>query len=419
MYSQGKTWDKLKAEYLHQVEKALASVKCPRIGQVIEDVRSHLDRRYAELELGQRTSENFQEIIAQMGPPSDYAELLAQDTTPPSRKVWRRCLLGAGFAAIIIVAVILLTTTTFWQPQPVTPEEFQRDFSKKIAKLNVDTAGLANVIRIFGEPVSYQLGNHTFDKKSLPERYCLVYPNGFCVYIRENRIVELRHKGAATSYVWRGKLRVGSSLEEVLEAVGEPVQTVEGRENRFENAVLYKDINKRKGYCYYGRADQDIRLWFEDYKIMAIYVTRSDYDTGAGRKLLKKTEIPPTSIIDENGCIVDKIDYPFVNDPEILGAWESVDFVSNIDNFKPGTKPSEGELYLKELFILGNGKTNWSFTWTKGLIIHPRNKTAAKYHIKEIDGSTYMFLEWKSGDYTIRRMKPKYYVLRKEQSDAN
>jgi hypothetical protein len=44
MYSQEKTWDKLKAEYLRQVQKALASVKRPRIGQVVEDVRCHLDR---------------------------------------------------------------------------------------------------------------------------------------------------------------------------------------------------------------------------------------------------------------------------------------------------------------------------------------------------------------------------------------
>ena len=37
-----------------------------------------------------------------------------------------------------------------------------------------------------------------------------------------------------------------------------------------------------------------------------------------------------------------------------------------------------------------------------------------EYLIKEIAGSKYMFFEWKSGDYTIRHMKPKYYVLKKD-----
>ena len=46
-------------------------------------------------------------------------------------------------------------------------------------------------------------------------------------------------------------------------------------------------------------------------------------------------------------------------------------------------------------------------------MIHRGDKTAAKYEIKKIGDNEYLFLEWKSGDYTIRHMKPKYYVLKK------
>jgi len=46
--------------------------------------------------------------------------------------------------------------------------------------------------------------------------------------------------------------------------------------------------------------------------------------------------------------------------------------------------------------------------------IDPLKKTAARYIIREIAGRTYVFFEWKSGDYTMRGMKPGYYVLRKE-----
>ena len=105
---------------------------------------------------------------------------------------------------------------------------------------------------------------------------------------------------------------------------------------------------------------------------------------------------------------------PFINDLEALGTWKSVDFIENIGDFKPGTKNFKGDLYLKEMLILENGKTGGPWNWTKGLILHPGDKTAAKYLIKEIAGSKYMFFEWKSGDYTIRHMKPSYYVLKKD-----
>jgi beta-lactamase regulating signal transducer with metallopeptidase domain len=131
----------------------------------------------------------------------------------------------------------------------------------------------------------------------------------------------------------------------------------------------------------------------------------------------KEADIPPTSHINEQGRIVDKIDYPFVNDPQVIGTWKSVDFVGEMDHFKPGEKQWKGrggELYLKELIFLPDGKTfkPW-WTWTKGLVFHSGDKTASKYIIKNIDGSTYMFFEWKSGDYTIRHQKPAYYVLKK------
>jgi bla regulator protein BlaR1 len=39
--------------------------------------------------------------------------------------------------------------------------------------------------------------------------------------------------------------------------------------------------------------------------------------------------------------------------------------------------------------------------------------TASAYQIKELDGVTYMFYEWKNGDYTYHNMNPYYYVLEK------
>ena len=111
----------------------------------------------------------------------------------------------------------------------------------------------------------------------------------------------------------------------------------------------------------------------------------------------------------------DNIDLPFRNDPTVIGKWTSVDFVKKPSLFTVGTKSSKGDLYLKELTFLPDGKTakTW-WTWTKGVVIHNEDKTASAYEIKEINKQKYMFLEWKSGDYTIRHQKPQYYVLKKK-----
>ena len=110
---------------------------------------------------------------------------------------------------------------------------------------------------------------------------------------------------------------------------------------------------------------------------------------------------------------VDKIDLPFVNDPEVLGQWKSVDFVATPSQFNPARPNWKGELYLKGLTFLPGGKTPWPWsTWTKGVVIHHGDQTASHYEIKEIQGQRYMFFEWKSGDVTILGRKPMYYVLR-------
>lgn len=125
--------------------------------------------------------------------------------------------------------------------------------------------------------------------------------------------------------------------------------------------------------------------------------------------------------------IEDKLDYDFVNDEEVLGKWEAVDFVKTENDFEVGKKSWKDDLYLKDLIFLPYGKmaqpiagnhqsdettpVGW-LTWTKGIVMHKGDKTASAYEIKEINGEKYMFYQWKSGDYIYRGMTPYYYVLK-------
>ena len=111
----------------------------------------------------------------------------------------------------------------------------------------------------------------------------------------------------------------------------------------------------------------------------------------------------------------DNIVLPFVNDPEVIGDWESVDFVANPSEFNPDKpKWSKDKLFLKGLTFQENGRMPQAWlTWTKGAVMHHGDKTASHYEIKEINGHAYLFFEWKSGDVTISGMKPHYYVLKR------
>jgi len=168
------TWNNAKTEYLRQVEKALSSVKHPRKEQVLEDVRTHMEQRAADFEQSRLAHEDIHSIIAEMGPASDYAELLDPESSARKQNIRWIHILSITVAAVIIAAAILLPMVLSGEKQPVTLAEFRRDFPQKVAKLNIDTAKLDDVITIFGEPIAYVWGQRTIEKNEIPTaQYCV------------------------------------------------------------------------------------------------------------------------------------------------------------------------------------------------------------------------------------------------------
>ncbi len=147
------------------------------------------------------------------------------------------------------------------------------DINDQVAQLDIDTATLDDVIDIFGEPIAYIWGNQTYTRDNLPNVYIARYPNDFDVVMKNGYISELRFRSA--DYLFQGQIHVGSSLDDVLDVVGQPTETVVGQPCEFQDGVLYKDINGTVGYCYYKRSDQNVRFFFRDYNVSALYVMRS------------------------------------------------------------------------------------------------------------------------------------------------
>lgn len=149
-----------------------------------------------------------------------------------------------------------------------------QDINAKVAQLDINTANLDDVIRIFGEPEKYLWRGKTFTKDDLPSTYIAsYYSSSLQLVMSGSKIFELRFERQDIGYAYQDKLKIGSSLDEAVELLGKPKEMLQGKPNKYKDGVLYRDIDGRKGICYYGRADKNVRIFFWNYKVTALYLT--------------------------------------------------------------------------------------------------------------------------------------------------
>jgi hypothetical protein len=122
------------------------------------------------------------------------------------------------------------------------------------------------------------------------------------------------------------------------------------------------------------------------------------------------------------GQFNDKLEYTFTLDKDTVGEWKGVGFYKHLREFNP-EKPLNNP-YFTGMSIYEDGtmarcldKKNVSgFHWTEGyfvdLMADFKIDSVSAYALENIKGKTYMFVEWKSGDY-VRRGDIGYYVFEK------
>lgn len=104
----------------------------------------------------------------------------------------------------------------------------------------------------------------------------------------------------------------------------------------------------------------------------------------------------------------DFVNYPFMNDQSVLGEWRVKDFFADQpEQFDPKRQNrAEEDLFFRKVSFLPDGECLHTtkngeshLKWTKGYMLNPGQEIASAYHLREIDGINYLFVEWKSGDY--------------------
>ena len=135
--SQEKDWRQLKEQYLKQIEDVLLDSGRQDVDGIVNDVGSHLDLRFTELQPQQRTWENFQKIITEMGPPSDYAELSGEKRGAACKRVSARyVLILAGILTVLTGALFLLPALLPKSPLPTWTDTVRSALKQDIAQDN-------------------------------------------------------------------------------------------------------------------------------------------------------------------------------------------------------------------------------------------------------------------------------------------
>lgn len=122
--------------------------------------------------------------------------------------------------------------------------------------------------------------------------------------------------------------------------------------------------------------------------------------------------------------VKDNTDIDYIEDKNLVGFWQTVDFITNKNSFNPEKiQANSTNLPLSKVTFTPNGEVyiNYRYNndikrakYTKDYIINfCLLDTLSKYFYQIIDNKKYLIIEWKSGDYVYGRMINGYYVLEK------
>jgi hypothetical protein len=126
-----KKWREMRDEYLRQIEAELTAVRHPRKKELLSDVRDHLERRFEELDPSQRMDRRFEQILEEMGPAEEYAELLKQpsakkteaESASPAFQFLNHLLTGV-FVIVLFSVVGYKLYTADIKPKPDPMQDF-------------------------------------------------------------------------------------------------------------------------------------------------------------------------------------------------------------------------------------------------------------------------------------------------------
>ncbi len=172
----------------------------------------------------------------------------------------------------IRLAAFLLAAASL-RAQAPSPDE---SFAARLARLKPGSSTLAQAIAIFGEPTRYWSGSDEFNKTNLPSAFMADFAEGFTASVSAGRVQNLAVR--SPEFLFWCRLRVGSTIAEVVETMGEPKGTAAGGPDLGKDGVLYLDVNGEPGRGSWYLSSRGMRFRFAEGRIseFALYFGRAN-----------------------------------------------------------------------------------------------------------------------------------------------
>ncbi len=157
-----------------------------------------------------------------------------------------------------------------------------------------------------------------------------------------------------------------------------------------------------------------------------------DYFQGGMPEILVLKKIDSKAYTKEEIMIKDKIPTAPSTDTNVIGNWNVCDLVRSPNEFNPQAMcsfvPYEALYWRKVEFLSGGAMINTFKTyeeikshidpsniwrWVNEYVICNPRQTASKYIIQKHNNVEYLFIQWKSGDYSFGGEEPFWYVFKK------
>ncbi|MDF7825904.1 hypothetical protein P4B35_17880 [Pontiellaceae bacterium B12227] len=350
-------------DHLAAVQQHLGDLPADEKREIIQSLETHIHGALETRSSGTPTTELLETILTELDPPESYSAVTPLMGSPrsnaltPPRKT--------GF--LILIGLLTFLFVFIWMNDPFSSHWLSGETPDAApSRLIMEGVGLENfsigmtreaLIRKHGAPQP----NHPdwlLRWDSVPFLDIVVTDEGVCREIRFNRGIS---GGTADG------IKPGILYEDACGVYGEP-----------------EFVWTRNGCVIAEWPSKGIRLWTADGRVTQIIVFRP-------------RDLPG---------------FPFKDDPAIIGKWIAVDFIDSIDSFNPARQSWTEDLFIKELTFLPAGTTSNHWKWSNGRL--RSENTLSRYSIREIDGKSYLFMEWMSGDVTLRGQNPGFYVFEKE-----
>lgn len=130
--------------------------------------------------------------------------------------------------------------------------------------------------------------------------------------------------------------------------------------------------------------------------------------------------------------IKDPIPQAPADDSRVIGTWEVCDLLRSPKDFVPGQPnpgfPHDALFWRRAQFLEGGGMCNTFrsmgeepytdgpevWRWVTGNVICNSMSTVSMYRFQQHGDTEYLFIQWKSGDYTFGGQEPYWYVFQRE-----